>query len=101
MDSSPYSSDNPLNTDTGNDGYFDFDEILRGSDPHDAENWPLDSDGDGWSNFDEALRRTADDQSDDQPTATRLYEVEIQLSGHVLNHNNAGLEAGIADNITS
>ena len=40
-----------------------------------------DSDNDGWSNWDEEIRETLPDNPGSFPTATRLYEVEIRLSG--------------------
>lgn len=75
---------NPLSaasTDSDNDGVSDIDEILRGSLPDDPASLPLDTDHDGWSDKDELWRGTAADDNTDVPVATRLYEVEVLLSG--------------------
>ena len=87
------SGETPMDTDSDGDGYSDFDEILRGSDPGDAAAMPLDSDHDGWSNKDEELRGTSPILGKSRPSATRLYEVESQLSGIFYDHEGVGLWA--------
>ncbi len=75
---------NPLSAvsvDSDNDGVTDVDEILRGSLPGDATSLPLDSDHDGWSDRDELWRGTDPGDDTSVPVATRLYEVEVILSG--------------------
>ncbi|MCB2183774.1 MAG: thrombospondin type 3 repeat-containing protein [Desulfobulbaceae bacterium] len=75
---------NPLsaaNPDSDGDGVSDRDEVLRGSDPNDSLSLPVDTDGDSWSDWDELRRGTAFDNPDSFPTATRLYEVEVLVSG--------------------
>ncbi len=67
--------------DSDGDGMNDRDELLRGSDPKDDASLPADKDGDGWSDWDEARRGTEASNPLSFPTATRLYEVEIELSG--------------------
>lgn len=80
----PLSADNNLQgSDSDGDGVFDLDEILRGTDPYDANSLPADHDEDGWSDWDEELRGTNPDDVNNKPTATSLYEVELKLSGKV------------------
>ncbi len=89
---------NPLSTrgatthnmvDSDGDGISDLDEILRGSNPLDTDSFPVDSDGDNWSDWDEEYLRGTDPNNPlDTPTATRLYEVESQLSGNFLGYND-------------
>ena len=66
--------------DSDGDNMADIDELLRGADPFDPAS-PVDSDNDGWSDWDEEVRGTAIDDETDHPAATRLYEVEVLLSG--------------------
>ncbi len=88
-----------LARDADNDGWSDFDEILRASDPARADSRPRDTDNDGWSDFDEKVRGTDPDDKPlldtdgdripdtpffpDRPAATRLYEVEYLVDGAV------------------
>ncbi|MEM9553657.1 MAG: PKD domain-containing protein [Acidobacteriota bacterium] len=85
-----------LALDSDRDGWTDFEELIRGSDPFDLASLPSDSDGDGWADFDETVRGTdpndpaelADPEDPErfypsQPVARRLTEVEYRLSGAV------------------
>jgi PKD repeat protein len=72
--------------DSDGDGWTDFEERARGTDPNVAGDAPLDSDGDGWSDWDEDRRGTnsADPiatQWPSKPTARRIHEVEYRLHG--------------------
>jgi hypothetical protein len=67
--------------DSDDDGWSDIDEILRNSDPLNAASLPADNDNDGWSDWDEEIRNTKPGSAASKPTATRLYEVEAQISG--------------------
>ncbi|MEL7451162.1 MAG: thrombospondin type 3 repeat-containing protein [Pseudomonadota bacterium] len=73
--------------DSDGDGWTDFEELVRGTNPDDAGVEPVDTDGDGWSDFDEGLRGT-DPALDtvplditDKPAARRLREVELRIDG--------------------
>lgn len=96
-------------SDGDGDGWSDFDEALRDSDPNDPDSTPLDSDLDGWSDFDEERLRETDKNDPfylaglgcdpeifhwaSRPNASRLYEVEHNLSGSV-NQVSGELKSG-------
>lgn len=85
------SEENPNSVDSDLDGFSDFDEILRGTDPNNDSDYPLDSDNDGWSDFDEELRDTDPGSDTEKPTATRLYEVEAEITGFFYTHSGGPL----------
>ena len=73
--------ENSLFVDSDNNGWSDFDEIIR-------EYNLTDSDGDGWSDWDEKLRGTDPYNSKnciDMPTAESLYGVEYVLDADIYN----------------
>lgn len=74
-------TDGDSGSDRDRDGMSDIDEILRGSNPDDPLSLPMDTDQDGWSDWDENIRGTGPANSAETPTATRLYEVEAEISG--------------------
>lgn len=79
---------NDFGLDSDGDGWTDFEELIRGSDPYDDMDTPTDSDGDGWSDFDEKVRGTDPNDTPgtpypDVPTARRLHEVEYLVTGSI------------------
>ncbi len=83
----PLTSD--FGVDSDGDGWTDFEEWVRGTNPNDAAVEPLDTDGDGWSDFDEILRGTDPALLNlplditDKPAARRLREVELRVDGTI------------------
>lgn len=77
---------NPLDgdLDSDDDGWDDLDELVRDTDPLEAESLPKDSDaptdaereagvfGDGWADFDETFRETDTDDPESKPVVTGL-----------------------------
>lgn len=94
-----------FSVDSDGDSLSDFDEALRGSDPNDSNSTPIDTDLDGWFDFDEIQLRGTNhldpfylsplscDQTIfswvSRPSASRLYEVEHNLTGEILAVNGS------------
>ena len=100
---------NPLDfdTDTDDDGWRDLLELVRGSDPRNDADHPVDSDasteseladgiyGDGWSDYDELIRQTDVDDPDSYPVVTGV-EIPEAVIPVAVSESSLNSPAGVA-----